>query len=105
MVGVLLAGDAVLTDAVMRQNADGLLIAARTEFVDVIGKYLSDAFDIIKHADFLRNPLNNPDRHCVGSGKITRPDRQSIGRSTAPPPGLLRSRWQRRQSRRNGDLD
>src|SRR6185312_4026025 len=67
MVGIALAGDVVFIHAIMWQVANGLLITALAQPVDVKFQDLPDRLVIIENEDALPYKLDNPDRECVGS--------------------------------------
>ena len=68
MILIPLAGDDALVHPVMRQNASRLLIAPRSELVDVIGQRLPHALDVVDHmngpARELRKPYARRIRHA-----------------------------------------
>src|SRR6476659_2780230 len=68
MVLVTLAGDVVLVHPVVGEDADGALVAAFPQDVDIIGQNLTDTLDVVEHSDCLANELANPYCHSVSSG-------------------------------------
>ena len=68
MVFIPLAGDGIGVHAVVREVVDGSLVLSLAQLVDVVGEHLAYALDVVEDADFLSDPLADPDGHCVGSG-------------------------------------
>ena len=68
MILVALAGDGVRCNAVVREVADGTLVCATAQLVDVIAEHLPYALDVVEDADFLPDPLDNPDGESIGVG-------------------------------------
>src|SRR5581483_9096547 len=66
MVHVALAGDGVGVSAVVRQLDHGAVVFLGPEIVDVIFERLSEALDVVEHADLRAHPLRHPKRHGVG---------------------------------------
>jgi hypothetical protein len=49
----------------VRENAQRILIPARSKLVDVIAERLPNTFDVVEHVDRLTNELNEPNARGV----------------------------------------
>ena len=67
MIFVGLVNRPVIGVAVMRQDQKGLIIFAFTQFANVIADLLSDALDVIEHANLPSDELRDPNCQRVGS--------------------------------------
>src|SRR6516165_9736570 len=67
MIFVGLVNRPVIGVAVMRQDQKGLIVFAFTQFADVIADLLSDALDVIEHANLPSDELRDPNCQRVGS--------------------------------------
>jgi hypothetical protein len=67
MIDVALAGDVVMSNAIMRQADDRFLPAAPSQLAGIVGEWLANALDVIEQSDLSTNELADPDRHGIGA--------------------------------------
>jgi hypothetical protein len=67
VVDVSFPGDVVVRHAVVRQADNRLLPAAPPQLAGIVGKWLSDAFDVLEQPDLSADELADPDRRGTRS--------------------------------------